>query len=104
MLGQRHITNIRLAGYMIFLEQCQCLVEDVAASARKAAHGALLLSIGNQCVFVMHVHLVFVAKYRRDVFTLDILDDLRPLFSRLCADFEAEDHVHLLVTALLTPP
>ena len=53
----------------------------------------------------MHVHLVFVTKYRREVFTKAILDDLRPIFSSVCADFEAElvafdgeeDYVHLLV-------
>ena len=60
---------------------------------------------GRHCVFLMHVHLVFVTKYRREVFTKAILDDLRPMFSSVCADFEAElvefdgedDHVHLLV-------
>lgn len=54
---------------------------------------------------MMHVHLVFVTKYRRDVFTKDILEDLRPIFANVCADFESElvefdgehDHVHLLV-------
>jgi putative transposase len=53
----------------------------------------------------MHVHLVFVTKYRRGVFTQPILDDLQAIFSSVCADFEAEliefdgqdDHVHLLV-------
>jgi putative transposase len=53
----------------------------------------------------MHVHLVFVTKYRREVFTNGILDDLRGIFTNVCADFEAElvefdgedDHVHLLV-------
>ena len=61
---------------------------------------------GRHCVFLLHVHLVFVTKYRREVFTKVILDDLRPIFSSVCADFEAElvefdgedDHVHLLVT------
>ena len=60
---------------------------------------------GRHCVFVMHVHLVFVTKYRRGVFTKEILDVLRPIFSSVCTDFEAElvefdgeeDHVHLLV-------
>ncbi len=60
---------------------------------------------GRRCVFLMHVHLVFVTKYRREVFTKAILDDLRSIFTRVCADFEAElvefdgedDHVHLLV-------
>jgi putative transposase len=53
----------------------------------------------------MHVHLVFVTKYRRGVFTKSILDDLQEIFSSVCADFEAalvefdgeDDHVHLLV-------
>lgn len=54
---------------------------------------------------MMHVHLVFVTKYRREVFTQPILDDLRGIFTGVCNDFEAElvefdgedDHVHLLV-------
>ena len=54
---------------------------------------------------MMHVHLVFVTKYRREVFTKEILNDLRGIFSGVCKDFEAElvefdgehDHVHLLV-------
>jgi len=53
----------------------------------------------------MHVHLVFMTKYRRGVFTRQILDDLQDIFSRVCTDFESElvefdgedDHVHLLV-------
>ena len=58
------------------------------------------------CVFNTHVHLVFVTKYRRNVFTKDILEALRPIFDSVCKDFEAilvefdgeDDHVHLLVT------
>jgi putative transposase len=54
---------------------------------------------------MMHVHLVFVTKYRHDVFTKEILDDLHGIFVKVCCDFEAElvefegedDHVHLLV-------
>lgn len=60
---------------------------------------------GRHCVFAMHVHLVFVTKYRRRVFTATMLDDMRDIFASVCADFEAElvemdgedDHVHLLV-------
>jgi len=60
---------------------------------------------GRHCVFMMHVHLVFVTKYRRGVFTKQILGDLREVLKGVCADFEAElvefdgedDHVHLLV-------
>ena len=62
---------------------------------------------GRHCVFLIHVHLVFVTKYRREVFTKEILDDLRGIFASVCADFEAElvefdgedDHVHLLVNS-----
>jgi len=60
---------------------------------------------GRHCVFMMHVHLVFVTKYRRKVFTKQIIEDLRDIFSGVCQSFEAEltefegegDHVHLLV-------
>lgn len=60
---------------------------------------------GRHCVFLMHVHLVFVTKYRRGVFTKEILNSLHPIFSSVCKDFGAllvefdgeEDHVHLLV-------
>lgn len=53
----------------------------------------------------MHVHLVFVTKCRREVFTKEILDDLRVILSKTCIELEAElvefdgedDHVHLLV-------
>jgi len=53
----------------------------------------------------MHAHLVFVTKYRREVFTKEILADLHGIFSSVCNDFEAklvefdgeDDHVHLLV-------
>ena len=60
---------------------------------------------GQHYIFLMHVHLVFVTKYCREVFTKEILDDLHGIFASVCADFEAElvefdgedDHVHLLV-------
>lgn len=60
---------------------------------------------GRHCVFQMHVHLVFVTKYRRHVFTKKILDDMKIIFDRICSDFDAHlvefdgesDHVHLLV-------
>jgi putative transposase len=60
---------------------------------------------GRHCKFLMHVHLVFVTKYRRGVFTKAILGELHPIFATVCADFESEliefdgeeDHVHLLV-------
>ena len=60
---------------------------------------------GRHCVFNMHVHLVFVTKYRRKVFDGDAIERLRRMFGRVCAAFEAtlaemeggDDHVHLLV-------
>lgn len=60
---------------------------------------------GRTCVFALHVHLVFVTKYRREVFTKPILCDLREIFEKVCNDFKAtlvecegeKDHVHLLV-------
>jgi putative transposase len=60
---------------------------------------------GRHCVFALHVHLVFVTKYRRKVLTEAAHETLRDLFARLCQEFEArmveangeDDHVHLLV-------
>lgn len=60
---------------------------------------------GRNCVFLLHVHLVFVTKFRRRVFTKEILCDLKDIFSSVCNDFEAKlvemegerDHVHLLI-------
>ncbi len=59
---------------------------------------------GRHCVFLQHVHLVFVTKYRRQIYDHDATEKLRTYFSNVCADFEAErvemdggpDHVHLL--------
>lgn len=60
---------------------------------------------GRNCVFAMHIHLVFVAKYRKAIFTKVILKELSEIFRSVCADFEAhlvefegeKDHVHLLI-------
>lgn len=60
---------------------------------------------GRHCVFNLHIHLVFVTKYRRSVFTKAVLKDLKEIFASVCQDFEAElvefdgekDHVHLLI-------
>jgi len=60
---------------------------------------------GRHVVFNMHIHLVFVTKYRKHVFTSEILDDLRLIFESVCKDFEStlvefegeEGHVHLLI-------
>jgi putative transposase len=60
---------------------------------------------GRTCVFALHVHLVFVAKFRKKVFTKEILVYTREIFKSVCKDFGAElmdfegekDHMHLLV-------
>ncbi|QJB73066.1 IS200/IS605 family transposase [Proteus mirabilis] len=60
---------------------------------------------GRHCVFLMHVHLVFVTKYRRKIFDQDAIEKLRGYFASVCADFDVElvamdgerDHVHLLI-------
>jgi putative transposase len=60
---------------------------------------------GRHCVSNLHVHLVFVTKYRRHVFTKKILGRMQEIFAEVCHDFEAtltefdgeDDHVHLLV-------
>ncbi|MFC9161015.1 IS200/IS605 family transposase [Streptomyces fungicidicus] len=60
---------------------------------------------GRQVVSAMHVHLVFVTKYRRGVFEDEMLTRCEGIMRKVCEDFEAElkefnggrDHVHLLV-------
>jgi putative transposase len=60
---------------------------------------------GRHCVFQIHVHLVFVTKYRDRIFNADAIQRLQLIFENVCADFEAqlvemngEDNlVHLLV-------
>lgn len=60
---------------------------------------------GRHCVFALHVHLVFITKYRRDVLSERAIQDLRHIFAKICTDFEAQlvecdgedDHVHLLI-------
>ncbi|MCM1973118.1 MULTISPECIES: IS200/IS605 family transposase [unclassified Streptomyces] len=60
---------------------------------------------GRHVVSAMHVHLVFVTRYRRGVFNDDMLAVCEAAMRKVCEDFEAElvefngedDHVHLLV-------
>lgn len=60
---------------------------------------------GRHCVFNLHVHLVFVAKYRRRIFRKRHIEAMLEIFTKVCADFDAQlvemegerDHVHLLV-------
>src|SRR3990167_4486779 len=60
---------------------------------------------GRHCIFNMHVHLVFVTKYRKKVFNADAINLLNIIFEEVCTRFEArlvemngeKDHVHLLI-------
>ncbi|WP_026239846.1 IS200/IS605 family transposase [Parafrankia discariae] len=60
---------------------------------------------GRHCVFAMHAHLVFVTKYRHQVFEDRHLTRMEEIMRSVCVDFETElvefngerDHVHLLV-------
>jgi REP-associated tyrosine transposase len=60
---------------------------------------------GRHRVFILHVHLVFVTKYRHPVFTAQHLERMEEIMRDVCADFGAElaefngeaEHVHLLV-------
>jgi putative transposase len=64
------------------------------------------LRCGRHCVFKMHIHLVFVTKYRKKILSKQILKKLSEVFSSVCNDFEStleefdgeNDHVHLLIT------
>ncbi len=61
---------------------------------------------GRHVVFNLHVHLVFLTKYRGKVFTKEVLDDLELYFKEVCRKFDAIlvefngecDHIHLLVS------
>ncbi|MET8311366.1 IS200/IS605 family transposase [Micromonospora sp. NPDC005173] len=60
---------------------------------------------GRSVVYNLHVHLVFVTKYRRDVLNDTMLTHCEQIMRQVCADLGAElrefngedDHVHLLV-------
>lgn len=60
---------------------------------------------GRSCIYKNHIHLVFVTKYRRDVFTLEMLDRLNEIFDETCKQMDCEllefsgehDHVHLMI-------
>ena len=60
---------------------------------------------GRHCIFENYVHLVFLPKYRKKVFTKTMLDRLSVLFTETSLQMDCEllefdgeeDHVHLLV-------
>ena len=60
---------------------------------------------GRSCVFKNTIHLVFVTKYRRHVFSLDMLNRLKKIINETCKQMDCEllefngehDHVHMLI-------
>lgn len=64
-----------------------------------------LVRLGRHAVWDLHVHLVFITKYRRGALTDPILSDCERIMRDVCEDFGCElrefsgedDHVHLLV-------
>ncbi|WP_411144765.1 IS200/IS605 family transposase [Streptomyces sp. x-80] len=60
---------------------------------------------GRHVVYDLHAHLVFVTRYRRNVFNDEMLTRCEEIMRAVCTDFGAdliefngeEDHVHLLV-------
>src|SRR3990167_5382386 len=61
--------------------------------SRNMKHSNTIRS-GRHCVFNMHVHLVFVTKYRRTVFTKAILSQMKMIFQLVCEQFEMVEASH----------
>jgi|SRR5437879_3603003 len=63
------------------------------------------LNRGRHCVSALHVHLVFITKYRYRVLDGGAVGRLRLLFRKVCTDFESQltempgqdNHVHLVI-------
>lgn len=64
-----------------------------------------MIATGAHSAYHLHVHIVFVTKYRRGVLSALAITDLRTIFASVCQRNECEllecdgedDHVHLLV-------
>lgn len=60
---------------------------------------------GRQCIFDLHVHLVFITRCRGKVFTSEVLEAMRGIFVNVCLNFESQlnyfegkgDYVYLQV-------
>jgi putative transposase len=55
---------------------------------------------GRHCIFKLHRHLVFVARYRRRVFNAQTVDVLRGIFADVCPDTH-DIHDSVVVGAIL---
>ena len=45
---------------------------------------------GRHCVFDIKIHLVFIPKYRKNIFTPRVLEQLEIIFKETCQKLEAE--------------
>ena len=61
---------------------------------------------GRSCIFKNNVHLVFVTKYRRGVFTKEMLERTEAIMKETCEQMDCEllefggedDHIHMMVS------
>jgi putative transposase len=61
---------------------------------------------GRSCLFKNNAHLVFVTKYRRDVFTKEMLDRTEEIMRDTCKQMDCEllefggehDHIHMMIS------
>ncbi|HFQ6995287.1 TPA: IS200/IS605 family transposase [Klebsiella pneumoniae] len=61
---------------------------------------------GRSCVYKNNVHLVFVTKYRRDVFTVEMLESTRAVMMETCLQMDCElmefggedDHINMMIS------
>ena len=61
---------------------------------------------GRSCLYKNEIHLVFVTKYRRGVFTKDMLDRTKEIMAETCDQMDCEllefggehDHIHMMIS------
>ena len=64
------------------------------------------LNKSSHCAYSIHLHFVFITKYRRKLITKEMLVRLEEIFKQLCLKAKSEllefggenDHVHLLIS------
>lgn len=69
-------------------------------------HSTIEINSRSHCTFLLYVHLVFVTKYRKTIFTIEHLNYMNSIFCHVCNTLDAKlvefngesDHVHLLVS------
>jgi len=67
-----------------------------------------MVQSGQHCVYNLHVHLVFVTKYRRAVFTKAMIENMQCVFEAIYPSLESiliecngeEDHVHYCLNSV----